>query len=259
MAIYGYLLVLILHLTTAFKPEIYNVSSQCGQYIFVTSAVRLVLDSYAWPTQVECEVHIKGNSDYHDPEYVSVRFLNLNLGGTFDCSRAKVDILDYNRKVLTPSEGVCDTIVLFGQPFESSGDTITVKFSRQRQVIQNGSFDILATAIGYGECDNGEFECTNGKCVADVVVCDSYNNCGDNSDETTGCIMFGIGDIIIVSAIMFVIAAVAAFAVTVAVFYRQRTFRRILRGSPTNYGVGGRTTHVIKAPPYTTHPPPYQK
>ncbi|XP_041377055.1 low-density lipoprotein receptor-related protein 12-like [Gigantopelta aegis] len=257
MAIYAYLLVLTLHLTTAFQPEIYYVSSQCSQTIFVTSAVRLVLDSYAWPAQVECEVHIKGNSGYYGSEHVSVRFLNLNLGGTFDCSRAKVDILDTYGNVLTPSEGVCGTIVPFGQPFESSGDTITVKFSRQRQVIQDGSFDILATVIRYGECDdNGEFECTNAKCVADVVACDSYNNCGDNSDETIGCLV-SVGVVIgIVCAVLFVVIVIAAVAAAV---YRRRTYGRILWGSPTHYGVGGRTTHVIKAPPYTTHPPPYQK
>ena len=32
-------------------------------------------------------------------------------------------------------------------------------------------------------CD-GQFTCANGHCIPYMYVCDYYNNCGDNSDET---------------------------------------------------------------------------
>lgn len=37
-----------------------------------------------------------------------------------------------------------------------------------------------------GQCFSGSFMCDNGECRSQSAVCDSHNNCGDNSDEQ-GC------------------------------------------------------------------------
>ena len=78
-----------------------DVSSQCGQTIFVTSAIRLVLNNYDWPLRDVCEVKVKTANHVHDKEYVSVRFLDLDLGSSFDCSQAKVDVLNTFGNVLS--------------------------------------------------------------------------------------------------------------------------------------------------------------
>ena len=36
-------------------------------------------------------------------------------------------------------------------------------------------------------CPKNNFMCANGKCVKASLICDSNNDCGDNSDETTVC------------------------------------------------------------------------
>ena len=36
-------------------------------------------------------------------------------------------------------------------------------------------------------CPKGHFLCTNKKCVNGLAMCDGNDDCGDNSDETTGC------------------------------------------------------------------------
>ncbi|XP_006811744.1 dorsal-ventral patterning tolloid-like protein 1 [Saccoglossus kowalevskii] len=36
-------------------------------------------------------------------------------------------------------------------------------------------------------CETGDFQCRNDRCIADYLVCDGYNHCGDNTDEDTGC------------------------------------------------------------------------
>jgi len=37
-------------------------------------------------------------------------------------------------------------------------------------------------------CSSGKFQCTNGRCIHGSWKCDNYNDCGDNSDETScGC------------------------------------------------------------------------
>ena len=36
-----------------------------------------------------------------------------------------------------------------------------------------------------GTCEKiGRFQCNNGKCIPKTEICDSANNCGDNSDES---------------------------------------------------------------------------
>lgn len=35
--------------------------------------------------------------------------------------------------------------------------------------------------------DSTMFECSNGRCIDRSLVCDGYDHCGDNTDETTGC------------------------------------------------------------------------
>ena len=36
-----------------------------------------------------------------------------------------------------------------------------------------------------GTCEKfGLFQCNNGKCIRKGYICDSYNNCEDNSDES---------------------------------------------------------------------------
>ena len=40
---------------------------------------------------------------------------------------------------------------------------------------------------GYG-CKDDSFTCTNRKCISADLLCDGEDHCGDNSDETYGCI-----------------------------------------------------------------------
>ena len=34
-----------------------------------------------------------------------------------------------------------------------------------------------------GSCAHDEFKCVNGKCIQNNMLCDGFNNCGDDSDE----------------------------------------------------------------------------
>ena len=49
-----------------------------------------------------------------------------------------------------------------------------------------GLFSLYVSILGNpGTCEKyGRFQCNNGKCISKSNVCDSYDTCGDNSDES---------------------------------------------------------------------------
>ena len=57
-------------------------------------------------------------------------------------------------------------------------------------MLLSGPFNTSILILGRpGTCEKyGLFQCNNGKCIATFSICDSRDNCGDNSDEsrTTG-------------------------------------------------------------------------
>ena len=38
--------------------------------------------------------------------------------------------------------------------------------------------------LGKPSCLSFEFQCNNGKCILGRYICNGYDNCGDNSDES---------------------------------------------------------------------------
>ncbi|XP_046570002.1 uncharacterized protein LOC124278326 [Haliotis rubra] len=49
---------------------------------------------------------------------------------------------------------------------------------------QNARDFVLAySSYSYGACRSRDFKCFNGRCISDDLTCDSYDHCGDNSDE----------------------------------------------------------------------------
>ena len=57
-------------------------------------------------------------------------------------------------------------------------------------MLLSGQFNTSILILGRpGTCEKyGLFQCNNGKCISRFSICDSLNDCGDNSDEskTTG-------------------------------------------------------------------------
>ena len=53
-------------------------------------------------------------------------------------------------------------------------------------LLLSGQFNSSIFFLGKpGTCEKvGKFQCNNGKCIPEDRICDSRNDCGDNSDES---------------------------------------------------------------------------
>ncbi|XP_046333614.2 suppressor of tumorigenicity 14 protein-like [Haliotis rufescens] len=109
-------------------------------------------------------------------------------------------------------------------------------------VTQTGQFDILVTAFSSSPCSSRRFQCDNDHCVSNDLKCNGFDDCGDNSDENSGCdSILGTGAIagIAVGAIVFIVIVVVLSIV-------GRVYRR--RHCVTD-------THCHASPPPCAHPP----
>lgn len=91
-----------------------------------------------------------------------IEFTNLRMANRFCRST-----LLKNREV--------DSLVVLDTP-------VTLNIFKKHHV-PPPKFDLGYTVIKKGNCDNSTFRCESGYCIWESLVCDGYNNCGDDSDE----------------------------------------------------------------------------
>ncbi|XP_022080365.1 low-density lipoprotein receptor-related protein 12-like [Acanthaster planci] len=65
----------------------------------------------------------------------------------------------------------------------SSSNSITLDFVTDEDGSTNG-FEIFYSIFTDAPCTIDQFACSNSRCIDAALKCDSYNMCGDNSDET---------------------------------------------------------------------------
>ncbi|XP_052802941.1 low-density lipoprotein receptor-related protein 12-like [Mya arenaria] len=142
-----------LHLTT---NSVYLPKLDCTMTVNATSTMQFML--YFKKMDISCD---HDWLELHDGLSVSSPYVN---GFTYrQCGHF------FRHKVYTTSE-----------------NAITVRFHSNSSVGSRG-FAMVLTAFHTGNCKSKEYHCNNGRCIADSLVCNGYNPCGDDSD----CILTG--------------------------------------------------------------------
>ncbi|XP_030840750.1 low-density lipoprotein receptor-related protein 12 [Strongylocentrotus purpuratus] len=104
----------------------------------------------------------------------------------------------------------------------STGSNVTFVFETDDSGVSLG-FGILYTVFEDAPCTAAQFQCNNSRCIDISLICDSLNNCGDNSDEaqctdfmetssglTLGqIVLIAIGGIVLVVIVIFAVRSAA--------------------------------------------------
>ncbi|XP_078000034.1 tolloid-like protein 1 [Glandiceps talaboti] len=143
-----------------------------------------------YPNDALCVMAVVGSRLY---DRVYLAFEEVNLQSVIDnddtCLGDSGDYIEViDRNLFIPS--------LLGRLCNKQTDTFTSFYQIQIQFITDSTQSEDQTgfkavyAIYYTDplgCETGDFQCRNDRCIADYLVCDGHNHCGDNTDEDTGC------------------------------------------------------------------------
>lgn len=174
-----------------------------------------------------CQVKYGSQDARWDRVQVRFRYLDIRLTPNPNCSLTGLVIKD-GRLNLTPPGGVCGTRRPSDLYRTRTASAVTILLVNNYGTIY-GDFELLLTAFylpqNHSGCDSRDFRCNNGICISSSLTCNSYDDCGDNSDEVEGCsLAAGVIAGIVVSAILFV----AIFsAIGVCVRRRRMTYVRV--------------------------------
>lgn len=184
----------------------YDFKKHCntrGNPLAITSDGSISL-SYSTDSRIttSCTVSVYNPDDLNQTTRVVAYFKSFDI----DCKRSRMDIYDgkdtVSAKALTGLNGTCgssNTIY-----YESTQKYMTFKFDDRN--LSGSRFTIILTSFHTGKCQGNEFNCTNGFCIHDDLICNGYRNCENDADELACVVALAMITIVIIVVVVFVAA-----------------------------------------------------
>lgn len=191
----------------------------CNTSIAISSAGLIEPDSSLYyQSNLDCTVILTVNN----PSRILLQFyrffLEERVNGVCVDSLTVFDGSAENSPAIT--EALCGRVDSF--EVESTGSDVTLVFQTDDDG-SNSGFGIFYTAFNDVPCSADQFQCNNSRCIDSTLVCDTYNMCGDGSDESncdtgdvvadTGLPMIAIVGILVVAIFLVVLLYAAIRAV----------------------------------------------
>ncbi|BFZ08523.1 hypothetical protein BsWGS_11562 [Bradybaena similaris] len=205
-------------------PDVLYVADHCSQTIVVHSDVRIQLSaSMTLNPSSNCLVYLKP----HQGSAVVAKFSFYSMPSDYanddgNCLQESIQLTDSNGNYVL---GYVDYCSRKTPPYQYN---LLKKGTFGYQVpsfysVYTATVDLLVSEVVYKQdsCPSGYFDCENTFCVTMDSVCNGFDDCGNNMDETSGCDL-AIG--VIVGIVVGVIAFVFIVVVLSLLFrrYRQR-------------------------------------
>ncbi|XP_062587398.1 low-density lipoprotein receptor-related protein 2-like, partial [Saccostrea cucullata] len=168
----------------------YYLNEHCGRTLHVESFIRLQAskDNHLRP-DLTCLVYLSATPG--DSSRIHTRFRSIDLSiRTSKCERSRIELYEGTRNAnpLTPINGLCGDFLYKTYSYFTVNESIMTFNLTTGPSTKEGSFDAIVTNFHKVEedekCLYKWWKCRNGRCVHPSTRCNSFDNCGDNSDET---------------------------------------------------------------------------
>lgn len=141
------------------------------------------------PSSTSCVVGVE-NRVYSHYRFV-VTFKSISLYGATSvgtCYTSRLDLFSGQSTAtvdrINGVNGLCGTRTP-RTSYETRTNFLTLEYTTRS--LPSGHpqyFEAVITPFHTGSCAHDEIRCGNGNCIKNNMLCDSYNNCGDDTDET---------------------------------------------------------------------------
>lgn len=205
-----------------------NIENYCNRQVLVDDASQLIVSNWTLVRENSpCWVTVTSASPGRSGRFF-LSLMDFRLPGP-RCLHVRLDIVDSDSRTrLTPSNGLCGAPSAHLQ-FVSTNQTVFLVLS-SNDTSDDLHFRLLAVRFHTQPCDQStEFGCDNGRCISSQLRCNGDNNCGDDSDETDGCLMSSTVIAIIAATTTALILTVVAVSI---VHFRRRSSGERWWGGP---------------------------
>ncbi|KAL4234071.1 hypothetical protein ACF0H5_005725 [Mactra antiquata] len=170
----------------------YYMNLICKEKILLNSRRAVIISPWVTnfpPATQQCIMGVEENAYRNYKLVLTFKTMNLYMRSSGICDKSRLDVYDGQSikdvDRITGNHGLCgtDTEKKF---YETTKTNFVILKYITNNLPANVSqyFEAVITPYHYGSCEEDEFRCSNNKCILNDLRCDSYNNCGDDSDET---------------------------------------------------------------------------
>ncbi|XP_046583579.1 abnormal cell migration protein 13-like [Haliotis rubra] len=244
----------------------YTMDSYCGNTVDMDDSnldsmkLRLTYSS-KYRSNMDCKMRIKTRSG----QRLSFKFLDMDIAKIFTCD-------DY----LEIRDGSSSSSSVLG--YRMCGETIPSSLStsgrnaflrfKSNSYKEDDGFTILVTSFNTDtKCNSDEFSCDNGRCIDQSLYCDSYDNCGDDSDDCYMDTNWWVW--MVIGIVVFIIFCAIVITVICCCCCKRASRGTVLKTTTgVNYNAGaqtvtanpwyGNTNNQIMTQPGYLAPPPNQ-
>ncbi|XP_045191421.1 uncharacterized protein LOC123548316 isoform X2 [Mercenaria mercenaria] len=176
--------------TLGLTPSHLYMNLLCGYKKLLRSRDAILMSPWSnkYPRSTQtCEVGVQ-NTKYLDYKFViTFKKMKLYRKTSGICQKSRLDLFNgqstYSIDKISDVNGLCGTHTDH-TAYETRTSFLTLKYTTLN--LPSGyaqDFEAVITPFHRGTCKHDEFKCQNGNCIKNNMLCDSYNNCGDDSDE----------------------------------------------------------------------------